>query len=123
MNRAKKSNNDLANSDNGLQIANEEPAKPSERLVKLNKELVAARKEFELFNEQIKHQNMRQREFIQNASNELRTINQSILGLVEILLSEPQSMSEYLEPIMMNITRLQETISGILYISKIDNNL
>jgi signal transduction histidine kinase len=120
---AKKPINDLAKSDNSLLMANEEPAKTCEKLVKLNKELAAAGKELERISEQFKHQNLRQREFIQNTSNELRSSTQSILGHVEILLSESQSMSEYVEPITRSAISFQQIISDILENSKIDNNV
>ena len=119
----KKSKNDLAKSDNSLLMANEELAKTNESFAKVNKELASVNKELARINEQIKHHNMRQKDFIQIASHELRTPAQSILGFVDLLLSNPQSKFEYGEPILRNAKRLQKTISDILYISKIDNDM
>ncbi len=103
-------------SDNSILIANEELAKTNESFVKVNKELAQ-------INEQMKRHNIKQKEFISIASHELRTPVQSILGYVEILLSEPQSNFEHGEPIMRNAIRLQKVTSDILHISKIDNNM
>ncbi len=103
-------------SDNSILIANEELAKTNESFVKVNKELAQ-------INEQMKRHNIKQKEFISIASHELRTPVQSILGYVELLLSEPQSNFEHGEPIMRNAIRLQKVTSDILHISKIDNNM
>ena len=103
-------------SDNSILIANEELAKTNESFVKLNKEIAQ-------INEQMKRHNIKQKEFISIASHELRTPVQSILGYVELLLSEPQSNFEHGEPIMRNAIRLQQVTSNILHISKIDNNM
>ncbi len=113
----------MAKSDNSLLIANEELAKANEKFAKVNKELAAVNKELARVNEQIKNHYLKQKEFINIASHELRTPTQSILGYVELLLLEPQSKFEYGEPIMRNAIRLQKIISDILYISKIDNNM
>jgi signal transduction histidine kinase len=104
-------------------MANEELAKANGRFVKVNKELASVNKELAEINEQIKHHHMKQKDFIHIASHELRTPTQAILGYVELLLSEPRTRLEYGEPIMRNATRLQKTISDILYISKIDNDM
>ncbi len=119
----KKSKSGLAKSDYSLLMANEELAKTNERFVKVNKELASVNKELARINEQIKDHNMKQKDFIQIASHELRTPAQSILGFIDLLLSNPQSKFEYGEPIMRNAKRLQKTISDILYISKIDNDM
>jgi signal transduction histidine kinase len=119
----KKSKEDLAKSNNSLLMANEELAKTNEGFVKVNKELASVNKELARVNEQIKQHNIKQKEFIHIASHELRTPTQSILGYIELLLSEPQSKFEYGERIMRNANRLQKIISDILYISKIDNNM
>ena len=119
----KNSKNELSKSNNSLLTANEELAKTNESFVKVNKELASVNKELAEINEQIKHHNMKQKEFIHIASHELRTPTQAILGYIELLLSEPQSKFEYGEPILRNAKRLQKTISDILFISKIDNNL
>ncbi len=103
-------------SDNSILIANEELAKTNESFVKVNKELAQ-------INEQMKRHNIKQKEFISIASHELRTPVQSILGYVELLLSEPQSNFEHGEPIMRNAIQLQQVTSDILHISKIDNNM
>ena len=113
----------MAKANDGLLMANEELAKANEHFVKVNRELASVNRELALINEQIKHHHMKQKEFIHIASHELRTPTQAILGHVELLLSEPQPRFEYGEPIMRNATRLQKTISDILYISKIDNNM
>jgi signal transduction histidine kinase len=119
----KNSKNDLTKSENSLLMANEELAKTNEGFVKVNKELASVNKELARVNEQIKQHNMKQKEFIHIASHELRTPTQSILGYIELLLSEPQSKFEYGERIMRNANRLQKIISDILYLSKIDNNM
>ena len=117
----KKSKNGLKY-DNSLLIANDELAKTNESFAKVNKELASVNKELARINEQIKHHNMKQKDFIQIASHELRTPSQSILGFIDLLLSNPQSKFEYGEPIMRNAKRLQRIIFDILDMSKIDNN-
>lgn len=104
-------------------MANEELAKTNESFVIVNKELAAVNKELAKINEQMKHHYIKQKEFIDIASHELRTPTQSILGYVELLLLEPKSKLEYGESIMRNATRLQKIIADILYTSKIDNNI
>lgn len=103
-------------SGNNILIANEELAKTNESFVKVNKELAQ-------INEQMKRHNIKQKEFISIASHEIRTLVQSTLGYVELLLSEPQSNFEHGEPIMRNAIRLQKVTSDIPHISKIDNNM
>ena len=119
----KKSKNDLAQLNNSLLMANEEMSKTNEKFAKVNREFAAVNKELAQINEQIKQQHIKQKEFIDIASHELRTPIQSILGYVEILLLEHQSKFEYGEPIMRNAIRLQKIISDIMYISRIDNNM
>lgn len=79
MDCVKKSNNDLEKSDNSLLMANEEISKTSDSFAKVNEELAASSKEVKLIREQVKYHSMRQREFIQNASNELRSSIRSTL--------------------------------------------
>lgn len=104
-------------------VAHEELAKTNEKFVKVNKELASVNKELARINEQVRQHSIMQKEFIHITSHELRTPTQSILGYVELLLLEPQSKFEYGEAIMRNANRLQNVISDILYISKIDNNM
>ena len=79
MDYIKKSDNDLAKSDNSLLIANEVLEKTNEKFVKVNKELAASSKEVERISEQVKLHSTKQREFIQNATNELRSSIRSTL--------------------------------------------
>ena len=79
MDYIKKSNNDLAKSDNSLLMANEVLEKTNENFAKVNKELAASSKEVERISEQVKLHSMKQREFIQNATKELRSSIQSTL--------------------------------------------
>ena len=123
MDEIKKSKDDLEQSQKSLLMANEEMSKTNESFAKVNRELAAVNKELAQINEQMKLHYIKQKEFIQIASHELRTPTQSILGYVELLLLEPQSKFEYGEPIMRNSIRLQKIISDILYISRIDNNM
>lgn len=119
----KKSKNDLVQLNNSLLMANEEMSKTNEKFAKVNRELAAVNKELVQINEIMKDNSMKQKEFIQITSHELRTPTQAILGYVELLLLEPQSRFEYGEPIMRNAIRLQKIISDILFISRIDNNM
>jgi signal transduction histidine kinase len=119
----KKTKSHLMESEDSLFIANEEMAKTNERLVKVNKEMAGLNKELFHINEQVKQHNIKQKEFIHIASHELRTPTQSILGYIELLLSDPQVKLEYGEPIMRNAKRLEKVISDILDISRIDNNM
>jgi signal transduction histidine kinase len=123
MDEIKKYKSDLAKSDNSLLIANEELTNANEKFAKVNKELAIVNKELARVNEQIKNHYINQKEFINIASHELRTPTQSILGYVELLLSEHHLLSNYGEPILRNANRLQKIISDILDISKIDNNM
>ena len=75
----KKSNNDLEKSDNNLLMANDEMSKTNDSFAKVNEELDASSKEVERISEQVKHHSMRQREFIQNATNEIRSSIRSTL--------------------------------------------
>jgi signal transduction histidine kinase len=113
---------DLNNSDNSLLIISKELAETNAKFATVNKELAAVNKELAAVNGQIKQYHLKQNEFIHIISHELKTPIQSIMGYVEMLLSEPEKKFEYGKHIMRNEERLQKTITDILVMSKIDNN-
>ena len=118
----KEAKQDLNNSDNSLLIISKELAETNAKFAAVNKELAGVNKEFAGVNGQIKQYHSKQNEFIHIISHELKTPIQSIMGYVEMLLSEPEKKFEYGKHIMRNAERLQKTITDILVISKIDNN-
>ena len=80
-------------------------------------------KQEELY-EQLKSNNLMQREFINIAAHELRTPVQPILGLSQVLLSEKRGEREYPNEILLvinrNAERLQHLIEDILDVTKIE---
>ncbi len=80
-------------------------------------------KQEELY-EQLKSNNLMQREFINIAAHELRTPVQPILGLSQVLLSENRGEREHPNEILLvinrNAERLQHLIEDILDVTKIE---
>jgi two-component system sensor histidine kinase VicK len=78
-------------------------------------------KETELY-EQLKLQDMMQKEFINIAAHELKTPIQPILGLIEILSSQIKDVKqkELLEVAIRNAKRLRQLTDEILDVTKIE---
>ena len=78
-------------------------------------------KQTELY-EQLKHQDMMQKEFINIAAHELRTPMQPIIGLTEHLRSQIKDVKqqELLEITIRNAKRLQRLTNDILDVTKIE---
>jgi len=72
--------------------------------------------------EQLKHQDIMQKEFINIAAHELKTPIQPILGLTEILRSQIKDVKqqELLEVTIRNAKRLQQLTNDILDVTKIE---
>jgi signal transduction histidine kinase len=81
-------------------------------------------KQINLYNEQLKVQNIMQQEFINIAAHELRTPIQPLLSLSEILLSKKgniEEFGEFLKVINRNAARLQRLAENILDVTKIES--
>ena len=132
----KESKQDLRISNNSLFIANDKLTETNEKfaavnkelaavnkeLAAVNKELAAVNKELAAVNKQIKQHHQRQNEFINIISHELKTPIQAIIGYIELFFEKPEKKFEYGDSIMRNAIRLQNTLTDILDMSKIDNN-
>ncbi|MPZ08310.1 MAG: GHKL domain-containing protein [Nitrososphaeraceae archaeon] len=78
-------------------------------------------RELESANEQLKvHDNM-QKEFINIAAHELRTPTQSIMGYSELLATDPENSTRYINPIIRNANRLQRLSEDILDVTRIES--
>lgn len=73
-------------------------------------------------NEELKRQDIMQKEFINIAAHELRTPVQSIVGYLEMVKSFPENFKKYLEPLERNSERLYRLTEDILDIARIESN-
>ena len=73
-------------------------------------------------NEELKRQDVMQKEFINIAAHELRTPVQSIVGYLEMVKSFPENFKKYLEPLERNSERLYRLTEDILDIARIESN-
>jgi signal transduction histidine kinase len=118
----KNSRKALTESEEKLVTAVDKLAETNERFAITNTELIKSSEELIEANERIKQLVLRQKDFIDITAHEIRTPTQSILGYVEILISQPQTNVEYLKLIMQNAVRVQKILSNILDMAKIDND-
>ena len=72
--------------------------------------------------EQLKLHDKMQKEFINIASQELKTPVQSILGYSELLLEHPENFQKLAEGVRRNALRLEKLTNNILDVSRIDSN-
>ena len=91
--------------------------KVNNQTIKLNLNIEQLRKA----NEQLKHHDKMQKEFINITAHELRTPVQSIMGYTEMIKSFPQKTATYVQPIERNAQRLYKLIQDILDITKIES--
>ncbi len=73
-------------------------------------------------NNDLKKQDIMQKEFINIAAHELRTPVQSIIGYIAMVKSFPENFKNYLEPLERNSVRLYQLTEDILDVAKIESN-
>ena len=95
----------------------------TEQLEESNKQLSYLNERLIKMNEQLKHSQKAQEEFINIAAHELRTPIQPIIGLVDILQAKynDQQDREILATINRSAERLQQLASNILDVTKIES--
>ena len=74
-----------------------------------------------MLNEQLKHHDKMQKEFINIASHEMKTPTQAILGMSGLLQYYPEKKDELIEIIRRNAKRLQALTSDILDVTRIES--
>jgi signal transduction histidine kinase len=87
----------------------------------LDVEVKRRTKELESANEQLKVHDSMQKEFINIAAHELRTPTQSITGYSELLATDPENSTSYINPIIRNANRLHRLSEDILDVTRIES--
>jgi signal transduction histidine kinase len=118
----KDSRKSLTESEEKLVTVVDKLAETNERFEITNKEIRKVTEELIEANERIKQFVLKQKDFIDITSHEIRTPTQAILGYGEILISQPQTNVEYIKLIMQNAVRIQKLLPNILDMAKIDND-